>query len=285
MTSLNNFESIFRSADKPVFEYSPITVDRILLATDLTPANADALVPDLREFLAAVDDGHCEWSVLSKEDFGDVRQLLDRVEQHRPDLIVSWRHLQSDSWHWPFSLGEYLDVLIQATTAPVMILPHPEAGRALPHSIRNTDRVMAMTDHLAGDSALVNQALAYTHAGGTCWLTHIESDHDFERYMEAISKIPTIDTENARAAIKAQLLKEPRDFIARCRAAAEAEKLPVTIEELVTTGHRLSEYRELIERQEIDLLVMYARDDDQLAMHGRTYPLAVELRQIPLLML
>lgn len=285
MTSLNNFESIFRSADKPVFEYSPITVDRILLATDLPSPEAEAMVPALREFLAAIDDGHCEWAVLSEDDFENVRQLLDRVEQHRPDLIVTWRHLKSDAWHWPFSLGEYLDVLIQATAAPVMILPHPEAGRALPHSLRNTDRVMAMTDHLAGDSLLVNQALAYTHAGGHCWLTHVESDHDFERYIEVISKIPTIDTETARETIKAQMLKEPRDFIARCRATVEAEKLPITIEELVTTGHRLSEYRTLIEEQEIDLLVMYARDEQQLAMHGRTYPLAVELRQIPLLML
>lgn len=285
MTSLNNFESIFRSADKPVFEYSPITVDRILLATDLPSPEAEAMVPALREFLAAIDDGHCEWAVLPEDDFENVRQLLDRVEQHRPDLIVTWRHLKSDAWHWPFSLGEYLDVLIQATAAPVMILPHPEAGRALPHSLRNTDRVMAMTDHLAGDSLLVNQALAYTHAGGHCWLTHVESDHDFERYIEVISKIPTIDTETARETIKAQMLKEPRDFIARCRATVEAEKLPITIEELVTTGHRLSEYRTLIEEQEIDLLVMYARDEQQLAMHGRTYPLAVELRQIPLLML
>ena len=97
--------------------------------------------------------------------------------------------------------------------------------------------------------------------------------------------VTSIETEDARETIKAQLLKEPRDFIGRCRAAVEAQKLPVTIEELVTTGHRMSEYRQLIEKQEIDLLVMYARDDHQLAMHGRTYPLAVELRQIPLLML
>jgi hypothetical protein len=211
--------------------------------------------------------------------------LLDRVEDSHPDLIVSWRHLGSDAWRWPFSLGEYLDVLVQATTSPILILPHPDAGRALPHSIRDTNRVMAMTDHLAGDSRLVNYALSFTHAGGRCWLTHVESDHDFERYMQVIAKIPSIDTDDARETIKAQLLKEPRDFIRRCRAAVEDEKLPITVEELVTTGHRLSEYRQLIEQQEIDLLIMYARDEHQLAMHGRTYPLAVELRQIPLLML
>jgi hypothetical protein len=285
MTRLNTFESVFKAADKPLFAYESIKVDRILLVTDLAPGEAEALVPPARTFLAAVDDGRAAWTTLGAGDFDNVRSLLDRVEAGQPDLVLTWRHLRSEAWRWPFSLGEYLDVLIQATTAPVLVLPHPDAGHALPHSIRNTDRVMAMTDHLAGDSRLVNYALAFTHAGGRCWLTHVESDHDFERYMEVIAKIPSIDTEDARETIKAQLLKEPSDFIRRCRDAVAAEKLPVTVEELVTTGHRLSEYRALIEGQEIDLLVMYARDEHQLAMHGRTYPLAVELRQIPLLLL
>jgi hypothetical protein len=285
MTKLNTFESVFLSADKPVFEYRPVTVDRILLVSDLDAAEAGALVPQLREFLAAVDDGGADWQVLCAGDYDNVKALLDRVEEAQPDLVITWRHLRSDAWHWPFSLGEYLDVLLQATSTPVLVLPHPVAGRALPHSAKNTDRVMAMTDHLAGDSGIVNHALAFTHAGGTCWLSHIESEHDYERYMQVIAKIPVIETEDAQEAIKAQLLKEPHDFIRRCRAVIEAEKLPVRIEELVTMGHRLSEYRELIESHEVDLLVMYSKDHDQLAMHGRTYPLAVELRQIPLLML
>jgi hypothetical protein len=41
----------------------------------------------------------------------------------------------------------------------------------------------------------------------------------------------------------------------------------------------------LITQHHIDLLVFNTKDDDQLAMHGLAYPLAIELRQIPLLML
>ncbi len=285
MTSLNTFESAFRSADKPVFVHKTVTVERILLVTDLPAGEAEALLPQLKTFLAAVDGGRAGWTVLGDGDYEDVGALLERVEENHPDLIVTWRHLRSQAWRWPFSLGEYLDILMQATATPVMILPHPDAGRALPHSIENTDQVMAMTDHLAGDSRLVNQALAYTQAGGTCWLTHVESDHDFERYMEVISRIPEIETEDARAAIHAQLLKEPHDFVRRCRETIEAAGLPVEIGEIVTMGRRLSEYRALIEEHEVDLLVLYAKNEDQLAMNGRTYPLAVELRQIPLLML
>ena len=48
-------------------------------------------------------------------------------------------------------------------------------------------------------------------------------------------------------------------------------------------GSRLDDYRKLIE-DEVDLLVMHAKEDDQLAMHGMAYPL-VELRSVPLLLL
>ena len=34
-----------------------------------------------------------------------------------------------------------------------------------------------------------------------------------------------------------------------------------------------------------DLLVMNTKDDEQMAMHGLAYPLAIEVRSIPLLLL
>ena len=50
-------------------------------------------------------------------------------------------------------------------------------------------------------------------------------------------------------------------------------------------GRHLAEYRRLVEAHEVDLLVMHTKDEDQMAMHGMAYPLAIELRQIPLLLL
>ena len=46
-----------------------------------------------------------------------------------------------------------------------------------------------------------------------------------------------------------------------------------------------SEYKRLIDEHAVDLLVLNTKDEDQLAMHGIAYALAVEMRQIPLLML
>ena len=103
--------------------------------------------------------------------------------------------------------------------------------------------------------------------------------------MTGISKLTQIDTETAGEGLESQLLKESHDHVKSCRAAIEAAEAPIKIEEIVTMGHRLDEYSRLIDEHEVDLLLMRTKDEDQLAMHGLAYPLAVELRKIPLLML
>ncbi len=285
MTKLDQFESVFKSADKAVYTYDRPTFDRVLLVTDLNAADAADIASRVRSFLTAIDQAGTRWDTLSGDAFASVQALLESIEERKPDLIVTYRHLHSEAWQWPYSLGEYLDVMTQATPVPVLVLPHPDADRALPHSIKDTDRVMAITDHLTGDNQLVNMALRFTAEGGTCWLTHVESLPVFERYMDAISKIPVIDTDVAREELALQMLKEPHDFITACRAEIEALGLPVGIEEVVVMGRRVKDYGELIAQREIDLLVLHTKDDDQLAMHGTAYALAVELRGIPLLML
>ncbi len=182
-------------------------------------------------------------------------------------------------------MGTHVDLLTQHTGVPVMLLPHPQAERSAEHAIENTDRVMAIADHLTGDHRLVNYAVRFTENDGTLWLTHVENEATFGRYMEVISKIPTIDTDDAREAVREQLLKEPQDYIDGCVEVMHNAGTHVKVEHLVVFGHHLSEYRRLIEQHQVDLLVLNTKDEDQLAMHGIAYALAVELRQIPLLML
>ena len=285
MTKIDQFESVFLAADKTVLRYEKITVEHVLVVSDLDGDAAGDLLNRGRTFLSVVDDEGTRWARLDGGRFSSVKQLLDTVDDLAPDLIVTYRHLHSSAWQWPHSLGEYLDVLTQATRVPVVVLPHPDAARALPHTLNNTARVMAITDHLSGDDRLVNYALGFTQLGGRCWLTHVEPLSVFDHYLDVISKIPEIDTESARELIERQLLKGPRDYIASCRRQIAEQHLSFEIGEVVTMGRRLGEYRRLITEHRVDLLVINTLDDDQLAMHGLAYPLAVELRQIPLLML
>ena len=285
MTKLDQFQSVFLAADKTALRYEKLAVERVLVVSDLDGDAAGELSDRVRTFLSVVDVEGTRWARLDGGGFSSVKQLLDAVDEQAPDLVVTYRHLHSSAWQWSHSLGEYLDVLTQATRVPVVVLPHPDAARVLPHTLQNTERVLAITDHLSGDDRLVNYALGFTRPGGRCWLTHVEPLSVFDRYLDVIAKIPEIDTESARELIERQLLKEPRDYIESCRRQIAQQHLPCEIGEVVTMGRRLSEYRKLITELRVDLLVINTMDDDQLAMHGLAYPLAVELRQIPLLML
>ena len=292
MSKVDQYESVFRSAEKPVFRHRPPTYSRILLATDLGAGELAAFVQRVRGFLAAFTpsngDGEqnaADWAVIGADDFQDAPGLLQLLKQSQPDLVVTYRNLHSEAWRWPFSLGECVDLLTQATAVPVLVVPHPSAGRAAVHAMAGTKVVMAISGHLAGDDELVNAAAAMTSASGDLWLSHVEDDAEFERMIEVIGKIPAIDTDVARETILQQMLKEPHDFIQSCAAGLEAAEVDMRVREDVRTGHRLTEYRRLIEEHKVDLLVMHCKDEDQSAMHGMAYPLAVELREIPMLLL
>ena len=286
MTNIDQFESVFKAAAKTVFKHTPIDFRKILVVTDRLGPDVKAFGDKVRSFLEVLGDRrNLTWRDVSGDEFQTVENLLHLVLNEAPDLICTYRNLHSTAWRWPYSLGSHLDVLTQHTVVPVMVLPHPQAGRALDHAIQNTDSVMAITSHLLGDQILVNYAVEFTQRDGTLHLTHIESRDTFERYMDSISKIPSIDTESAREEIAKKLLDEAHDYVRSCREALEKEKVPIKIKEVVTMGTRIEEYKKLIQNHEVDLLIMHTKEQDQLAMHGMAYPLAVELREIPILLI
>jgi len=285
MSQVDQFESVFRSAVKAVFEHRPVPVHSVLLVTDLDKPAAQTFRERVQNFLSVLgDNSQRECFLLTGTEFSSTEDVLNLVEQYQPDLICTYRNLHSRAWRFPYSLGEQLDVLLQQTTRPVMILPHPEAAYAAKHALQNTAEVMVVTDRVAVDSYLINHAVAFTHPQGTLFLTHIEDEDIFERYMDAISKIDVIDTALARERLKEQLLKEPGDYFDSCARVLQEQHKTMTVKSLVILGRSLSEYRHHIESQKLDLLVLPARDDRQQAMNSLSYPLAVELRQIPLLM-
>ena len=284
VTKVDQFESAFRAADKPVFEFLQPVVERALVVTDLRGAGATAFRDQVRDFLTVLGNG-VQWDLADSDSFDTTKALLERVHQLRPDLICTYRNLHSEAWRWPYSLGEHLDVLTQIVACPVLVLPHPQAVRANSHTLQGTDIVMAVTTHLAGDNSLVNNAAGFTNDGGTLWLAHVEDERSFGRFIDAISKIDAIDTDTARERILAQMLKEPRDYIRSCKEEIINHRPSVRVEEIVTVGSRLTEFRRLIDKYTVDLLVMHTKNEDQSAMHGLAYPLAVELRETPLLLL
>ena len=250
------------------------------MVTDLDPEFAEKYAGSIRTFFEAVTG---KWETVHGGEFATVKELLNLVESRKPGLIVTYRHLHSEAWRWPYSLGEHLDVLIQESAPPVAILPHPDREGVPERALKNTDSVMAINSHLVGEDSLVNHAACLTAIGGTLHLTHVEDDAVFERYLDVISKIPEIDTDVARETIQEQLLREPSAYIDSCETALREAGVDLKVVKHVTHGHRLEEYRNAIEDHQVDLVVLQGHDEDQLAMNATAYSVAVELRATPLL--
>ena len=286
MSTLDQFESVFNAASREVFARQPVEIDRVLLVHDLKEPKRDDFLYLTKSFLSVLEArGKPDWELFGGDSPFGIREVLEAVEQAKPDLVVTYRDLHGAAGEWPQSLGRHVDVLTQATMTPVLVLPCSEKGNMPGHALQNIDRVMAVTDHMAGDHRLVSYAAHFTRDGETLFLSHVEDDTVFERYISAIGKIPDLDTEIAREEIKVRLLEDPIEYIESCRTGLAREGSQIKVESRVKLGHLLADYRELVEENEIDLLVMYTKDEEQLAMHGIAYPLAVELRSTPLLML
>ncbi|MCA9538683.1 MAG: universal stress protein [Myxococcales bacterium] len=284
MTRIDQFESVFRAAAKPRFQPAPIQLGRVLVVTDLDASEGAAYTARVRGFLAGVTGAEAiDWREVHGE-ADTVGHLLQRVQDEGPDLVVTYRNLHSGAFRWPHTLGDHAEVLTQVTNVPVLLLPRPDF-EGVDALLENTDRVMVLTDHLSGDDHLVHYGVAFAAPGGVLFLVHVEDNRTFDRYIEIISKIPTIDTDNARATIADRLLKEAQDYAQSCADALKAADVPLEVRIEVTLGHHLSVFRRLVRDHKIDLLVLNTKDDDQLAMHGLAYPLAVELRDVPMLML
>ena len=284
MTDIDQFESVFKAADKPQFALEPINIQRGLAVTDLDAEESAAFLARVKQLLGARADA-MEWSVVDGPAYQRVPELLAQIEDRRPELICTYRNLHTPANDYPYSLGVYVDVLAQAAAAPLLLLPHPQASPENNFAAAGTNTVMAVTDHLTGDAHLVSTAAWVTAEGGRLLLTHVEDEAALNRYLATIAKIPAIDTDTAEQALRRQLLKEPHDYILSCRDVLKQRGLPLEIEEIVTFGHRLNDYQRLISEHGVELLVMNTKDQEQSAMHGQAYPLSIELRELPLLLL
>lgn len=280
---VDEFESIFKRASKARFEYLRPSIKRMVLVTDLDSSGGEALLGVVRKFLPLLDSDHPDWVTFNEGDYDRPAELLEKVDRSDSDLIVTYRNLKQIDKATPHSLGVYLDTLTQATAVPVLVLPDGHLGDE--PAPQEASTVLVVTDHLAGDHRLINYAVRLTKKNGRLHLCHIEDDAAFRYYMAAVERIPAINTETAEEGLRQQLLKQPADYIDNCIEVLKAQGITAQLTPHVLMGHRLQDYRRLLDECQCDLVVLNTKDEDQLAMHGLAYPIAVEFRDVPLLML
>ena len=284
MTNIDQFESVFKAADKPVLKMSPIELQRLLVVSDLPAQEVETFAANIVGEIGACSGGESPIAtILNAVDCDSSKELVTRVESAQPHMICTHRGLNAKREDSPFGLGASLEVLTQATAIPVLLLPTPDVDGSVPSLATHT--VMAITDHLASEHRLVTFAASMTQPTGKLILTHVEDEFTLERFLSTIAKIPNIDTDTARETILRQLLQDPHDYIASCREVLAQHGLKMEIDEIITIGHRLKDHQNIVQQQKVDLVVMNTKDDDQLAMHGLAHPLTVELTSTPLLLL
>jgi hypothetical protein len=280
---IDEFESVFRRSTREPFVYADVPIESVALVTDGSVEEAERARESLINFLPALPPVS-SWRLITGADYSNVGQLLERIDSQQTDLVLTYRHLQEQSLVPQHSLGVYLDVLTQVMTIPVLVLPGTSA-RPASLAERVCNRVMVVTDHISGDNRLINYGARMCAAGGTVWLSHVEDDAVFSRYMAAIERIPEIESDRARDLIAAQLNKEASDFVETCIGVLKDKGPHVSFQSSVTRGHHLREYRQLIDNHDVDLIIANTSNEDQLAMHGMTYSLSVEMIDVAMLLL
>lgn len=281
---IDEFESRFRSADKPELQYEHVAFRSVLLITDRDQPEADRLMRQARGFLGELDSDKPRWSVVTGGAYGSVDELLRLIETHGPDLIVTHRNLHTASRKPKFSLGTYLDELTQSTKVPVLVLPSDENGDVIDPP-PTTRCVLVVADHLTGDNRLVDVGARMTAPGGTLVLAHIEDDATFERYVAEIGKIPDIETDMVHDRLREQLLKAPAEYIDSCVRVLREAGVKMNVEKTVEFGHRLADYRRLMAQHAADLMVFHTRAGSSLGLHGAAYLITATFRDVPLLLL
>jgi len=289
MLKVDEFESVFRSAIKETYQHREISISSALLVTDLDKDSTRQLDSQVQAFCQSListneSTAGIKWHAVNGDEFKTAEDLLSIANNTNADLIVTYRNLHSKSWRHPYSLGEHLDVLLQKTDTPVLVIPHPDANYAHDEALNSCTSVMVVTDHLVNDHRLVQYGVSFVQEG-TVYLSHIEDQQNFDRVIDAIGKIPSIETDDAKIKLSTQLLKEPTEYIQSVKTELDALNKHIEVNPIVEFGHQLKDYIKHIEKKRIDLLVINTKDGDQAAMHGLAYPMAVEIRQIPLLML
>ncbi|GJM26116.1 MAG: hypothetical protein DHS20C16_25310 [Phycisphaerae bacterium] len=281
---IDQFESVFKAAEKARYHYDPPLLDRVVVLVDTPKADSSAYVETVRAFLKTSNIEPDNFQILGSEDFTGIQQMLATVHTASPNLIITHRHLHLNREELEHSLGTYLDTLLQGTNIPVLVTPSPEADGSL-KPLEVAHDVLVMTDHLIDDPKSINYGVRFVARGGSVHLCHIEDDAVFQKYIALIERIPEIETDVAREKLRAKLLQLPSDYIASCIDALKSETIDARINPIVRLGHRVTDYHQLIDEHEGDLLVCNTSDPEDLAIHPMAYAIALEFRNQPLLLL
>lgn len=276
MVTVDEFESQFRRSAKEHFVYEQIAFDRVtfLVDDDFVRDDAQSFV---EEWLGRQD---IQFAVVRISPQKPVSEVMREVLSTEPDLVVSYRllgHTKEPS----HSLGTYIDEASQVLAKPLCLLP----AKFSRSSSRRPECVLVLSESIVGDSTLVNCGVALVPKVGTLVLADLVDGNAFDNYMDLISKCSFIDTDIARAELADLLMRLASEFESGCIDRLAQEFSSLKLEQFVGFARTVNDYKALLEKYEVELLLFSGKDNNQTAMSALGYALAVEVTDIPLVLL
>ena len=277
MLKLDHFASVFRAADKDIISIPKYTLSKVLLVTDVSHEKSI----EIWKRWEALFFQNVEVTILHGEESKDISLITQKVDASRCDLIISYRCLHSENWQYPHAIGSYVEVITQLTSTPVLLMPHileDTQEYAPPESI------ILISDDLTKEAELLGWACSFRGHKSRYTLVELENLAHFNRMLDAIAKIPQIDTEIAQEKIMSQLQKDSQEWVERSQALLEEWDRSPSLSRTQIAQSCMSSCVELVEKEKAELIVLNTKDEDQLAIHGLVYPFMVQFRHIPLLL-
>ena len=163
MSSIDQFESVFRSAVSPNYEPRPFPLQSVLLMSDLDDEAERAYPMDVERFFS----GSRPYKITSlpQEQSASIPTLVSQVGELAPPHHP-YRHVHNEVAEHAYTLGDHIEVLTQVTDAPILLFPHPNAWPQ--ERFVAPSRVLVLTDHLTEQpTSSMRRSLCLKRLGGS----------------------------------------------------------------------------------------------------------------------
>ena len=278
MLKLDHFASLFRAANKEQIVIPDVSIERILLVTDMDKEKSLQLWERWKGFFHE----SVKMSLLDAPISQSLPSLIEAMQGADCDLVVTYRCLHSDAWQYPYAIGSYVEVLTQIMPFPVLLMPHPIQ---FTNVYTEPKRLLLFSAELTKEAELLGFATAFASSKDVSLLmAQMDDQATYDRIFDIISKIPQIDTDDAQHYIKERRSNEMNDWVLRCTEHLEAKEIGLQLSHIDILEPNMNKCASLIEEHHADLLIINTKDEEQLAIHGLAYPIMVQFRNIPLLL-
>jgi hypothetical protein len=284
---IDEFESQFIRSTREPFKFHSPEISTVAVVSDSPQSGAAQVLAASTSLLSDTPvlgkaSSKVSWQLIHGELYDSVRALLNIIEDVKPDVIFVERHLKTKIEDRVIGLSNYIDALTQSCITPLVILPECEDSN-MANVVRPAKEILVDSKQLVGNHNLINWALRFVVPDTKLFLSHIEDDRDFAHYINVISRIPELDTDLAEKAIRGTLLKIPEDFIDRVRSGVEKLSSDISVKGIIRLGHSIADHLDIIQKHKIDLLVVPGASQERRMLSETTYGLAMECREIPIL--